>query len=85
MRKRIRVDGRAPANGGEIVVATSDRGRTPMTERVAERANDHGSASKHDSDAQGSDLDRLRTENIQLRDLVVCLTSLLVKNVADRR
>jgi hypothetical protein len=56
-----------------------------MTERVAERANDHGSASKHDSDAQGSDLDRLRTENIQLRDLVVCLTSLLVKNVADRR
>lgn len=85
MRKRIVLTAGAPANGSGIVVATSNRGRTSMTERVAERANDHGSASKHDTDAQGSDLDRLRTENIQLRDLVVCLTSLLVKNVADRR
>ena len=77
-------DGGASEWGG-IVVAASNRERTAMTECVVERANDHCSVSKHDTDAHGSDLDRLRTENSRLRELVVCLTSLLVKNVADRR
>jgi hypothetical protein len=58
--------------------------QTTVMERAIDRTNDHGSVSKHDTDANGSDIDRLRTENSQLRDLVVCLTSLLVKKVADR-
>jgi hypothetical protein len=69
----------------ENVVAASSKERSAMMERGGDRAGDHGSVSKKDTDAHESALDRLRTENNQLRDLVVCLTSLLVKNVADRR
>jgi hypothetical protein len=58
--------------------------QTTTMERALDRTNDHGSLSKSDTDAHASDLDRLRTENSQLRDLVVRLTSLLVKKVADR-
>lgn len=65
-------------------MATSKKMQTTMIERALDRTNDHGSVSKYDTDAHGSDLDRLRAENTQLRDLVVCLTSLLVKKVADR-
>jgi hypothetical protein len=56
-----------------------------MTERLVTRANDRGTAFEHDTDARRSDLDRLRTENSQLRRLVVYLTRLLVKSVLDRR
>jgi hypothetical protein len=56
-----------------------------MTQRVVERTDDNGSVSQHDSHSLEPNLDRLRAENDQLRELVVCLTSLLVRNVADRR
>jgi hypothetical protein len=73
-----------PANGGGIVVTTSNRAQPTMWERALDRLNDHGNVSTHGTDAHGSELDRLRTENNHLRDLVVCLTTLLVKKAADR-
>jgi hypothetical protein len=56
-----------------------------MTQHVVERTDDNGSVSQHKAHSLESNLDRLRAENNQLRELVVCLTSLLVRNVADRR
>ena len=56
-----------------------------MTERVVRHTNDRAAACEHDIDARGSDFERLRTENSQLRELVVNLTSLLVKSLVDRR
>jgi hypothetical protein len=60
-------------------------GRTAMTQHVVERTDDNGSVSQHKAHSLESNLDRLRAENDQLRELVICLTSLLVRNVADRR
>jgi hypothetical protein len=81
----VRVDGGGAGEGGGIVVATSRRGDTAMTERVVRHTNDRAAACEHDIHARGSDFERLRIENSQLRELVAYLTSLLVKSLVDRR
>jgi hypothetical protein len=56
-----------------------------MTQRFVERADNRGTALEHDTDPHRSDLDRLRAENGQLRELIAYLTHLLVRHVVDRR